>query len=495
MLIFRIGVIALIFGFMVIGCKLGKLGISNGSWDEYQDPAGFSLEIPNDWKVTTENGRIKITGSNNEAVTIFPLKIEGNLNPQIAQNVLLQISKQFSPRQQWKMPKNGWQFGKNGVRAVGTDESKLKEVSALWWVNTKQDAVGFFYETAAQPKDFDSLAPTFAKILSSFQVVQTTDSKDSKPTDALQFQQWIDPTESAFSLDVPTTWKPSGGITRASGTTRSEIDIQSPDGQIKVQLNDAKFVIKYSEYSQSLADLGYQEGQMVSSDTQIMRYMSGEQFAGYYVQNTIGRSCTNLKKIDSKDRNDYVQSLAAQGMLPPQYSAYTAGDITFSCEINGQKYVGYEFAETYKVDYQGVGNMWNIRQLYGFIAPENKAAVGNAVLQQAISTQKVNPQWFMGEMKMNQQMAQDYQRYLEYSTNLQKETLAERWGSSDRIAEQRGDLLTGVTKVVDPETGNSYKVQSSSKYYWIDSKNGVIAGTNQPYQPNWDFKEMVETYK
>ena len=38
----------------------------------------------------------------------------------------------------------------------------------------------------------------------------------------LQFKQWVDPTESAFSLDVPVGWKISGGIKRASDTRSTQ---------------------------------------------------------------------------------------------------------------------------------------------------------------------------------------------------------------------------------------------------------------------------------
>src|SRR3954464_3820892 len=84
----------------------------------------------------------------------------------------------------------------------------------------------------------------------------------------LQFKQWVDPTESAFSLDVPTGWKISGGIKRASDT-RSEITMQSPDGQIVVKIGDVNVHLSYVEPNQPLASLGYREGQMASATLQI----------------------------------------------------------------------------------------------------------------------------------------------------------------------------------------------------------------------------------
>src|SRR4051812_33256648 len=89
----------------------------------------------------------------------------------------------------------------------------------------------------------------------------------------LQFKRWVDPTESAFSLDVPVGWKISGGIKRASDT-RSEIMMQSPDGQIIVKIGDVNIPLSYVELNQTLASLGYREGQMASNTLQIRNFMS-----------------------------------------------------------------------------------------------------------------------------------------------------------------------------------------------------------------------------
>jgi hypothetical protein len=50
-------------------------------------------------------------------------------------------------------------FNSNGVRAVGADESRLRETTALWWANTNQGATGFFYAVAAPPARFKRRNP------------------------------------------------------------------------------------------------------------------------------------------------------------------------------------------------------------------------------------------------------------------------------------------------------------------------------------------------
>jgi hypothetical protein len=98
------------------------------------------------------------------------------------------------------------------------------------------------------------------------------------------------------------------------------------------------------------------------------------------------------------------------------------------------------------------------------------------------------------QAQMNRRAAEDHRRYREYVNNLWQQTQNERWASWERISERRGDVLRGHTRVVDPQSGHAYKVESGSSYYWIDPVRNVIAGTDIPYAPTWDFRGMLQTY-
>lgn len=470
------------------------------NWTTYQDPAGFAIDIPKGWKVRADAGRITVAGTNMERVTILPLQFERQLNANRAQGILVNLSNQFSSRQKWDMPKSGWQFGSNGVRAVGADDRSLRETTALWWANTPQGATVFFYGVAGQPARFQSLEPVFARILGSFSVTQSGGGRGNRadasdPLAGLRFARWIDPTERAFSVEVPADWRVSGGIRRLSPTRRvDEIVAQSPDAQMTVRSGDVNVPTQYVEPNQTLMSLGYREGQMISGGFLMTRFMPGVVFATNYVQMTAGRSCGNLQFLRQTDLADYVRNLASQGLLLER-NHYTAGEVIYTCQYNNQTYVGYVFAETSLNPNPGVGNVWSLQRLYGFTAPANRATQADAVLQRIQSTTSINPQWWAAEVGGDARIAENFRRYREFSANLQQQTQAERWASWDRTTEQRGDLLQNVTRVVDPQTGEPYKVQGGSNYYWIDPTREVIVGTNTPYKPTWDFREMVQTYR
>ncbi|HYG08657.1 MAG TPA: hypothetical protein VD835_01670, partial [Pyrinomonadaceae bacterium] len=411
-----------------------------------------------------------------------------------ARIILLSFSYQFWPHQNWNMPRGGWEINANGVGAVGTDESALKQTTALWWTNTPQGATGFFYALAAPSARFKLLEPVFARILSSFRVTHAGQPPAADPLAGLQFQTWTDPTEDAFSVEVPVGWQVTGGITRPGFlTTLSEFVIRSPDGRVTVRSGDVNFPSKYVVPNMTLMTNGLWEGQFTSDGRLIMNYKSALDFASYYVQATIGRNCQNLQWLGGAQRDDRMQALAWY-MQTLGFVMHTAGEVMFSCEFGGRPYIGYQYAETAVTHHSHVATLWDPQALFGFVATPESVRLADAVLFRAVNSVQTNPQWMMRQGRMNAQAAEDLRRYREHSAQLWQQTQEARWASWDRIAEQRGDLLRGQTQVEDPMTGHTYKVESGSSYYWIDPVRNVIAGTDLPYMPDWNFHEIFQKY-
>jgi hypothetical protein len=312
----------------------------------------------------------------------------------------------------------------------------------------------------------------------------------------MQFQRWTDPTETAFSVEVPAGWRAWGGIKRASTTSRQdEVVTQSPDGQVTVRSGDVSLPPQFIEPNQTLSSLGSGEGQLYPGTTSlILRFRPAVYFAAEYVQRSMARTCSNLRWVRQTDRPDYVQGLASRGLLLSR-NHYTAGEVIFNCQAGGRSYVGYLFAETSINPNPGVGNIWNVSRLEGFLAPAERAAQADAVLQRMRVSLAINPQWWRAEAGADMRIADQFRRYREFSASLQQQTQNDRWASWEQRTERTGDVLRGVTRVVDPETGEAYKVEHTSNYYWIDTAHDVIAGTNTPYKPTWDFREMLQTYR
>ncbi len=261
----------------------------------------------------------------------------------------------------------------------------------------------------------------------------------------LRFQRWVDPRERAFSLEVPVGWQVQGGTARPYAGTGAitQITIASPDGSVRIQFGDYNLPTTFVEPNDTLASLGYGEGSRPSTSSMVLRYMSGSNFSGFYAAQTLGQRCNRLSWTRKADYPDYVrqvnQMMTQSGMQP--FTAYSAGDINFKCQAGGKTLVGYQFAETYAVGYQGTGTAWAVRQTYGYIATPEQAAVADAVMSRAMSTNRVNPQWFLGEYQNQQQLLNMQQRYTSYTAQLMQDMHTFRLKAMDKWAKERGELL------------------------------------------------------
>ncbi len=66
--------------------------------------------------------------------------------------------------------------------------------------------------------------------------------------------------------------------------------------------------------------------------------------------------------------------------------------------------------------------------------------------------------------------------------------------SGDRNHEQFIDYVNDRTNVTDPNTGQTYKVESGSKQYWMNSDGEYIKSDNSLYNPNQDENVNNQTW-
>lgn len=106
--------------------------------------------------------------------------------------------------------------------------------------------------------------------------------------------------------------------------------------------------------------------------------------------------------------------------------------------------------------------------------------------------QKAGISWAAHNQRMAQNQAnfEASQRAHVNRTNAINDAIMSGWrernAASDRQQEQFIDAITERTNVIDPSTGQKYKVSSGYNHYWMNS-NGEYISTNQfSYNPNQD---------
>jgi len=62
----------------------------------------------------------------------------------------------------------------------------------------------------------------------------------------------------------------------------------------------------------------------------------------------------------------------------------------------------------------------------------------------------------------------------------------------DETSRRFSNYILGVTDVVDPETGEKWKIEAGHNYYWRKDYTNQLAGTRTADRPDIDFTLLKE---
>lgn len=158
------------------------------------------------------------------------------------------------------------------------------------------------------------------------------------------------------------------------------------------------------------------------------------------------------------------------------------------------------------VSYDQSGGYWGVN----YSVLETPGKIFEAAKKQFLNgllNQQTNPQWIQARNQRDQQAAiasnaahQDRMNNIRAaganSTARYNERMAamdqnmESWqaqqAAGDRNQEQFLDYVNERTNVVDPNTGQSYKVDAGANQYWMNDQGEYIKSDNSLYNPNQD---------
>ena len=485
-----VGVLAFEMAPGISGNPPGNAVVQKG-WISHQDPLGFTVSLPSTWKVRADRatGRIEFLGGDGTQMVVWPVFIPATLNQSSAPYVLMRLAAKIWPDAGWGTP----QFSGSSAVRVRADAGKRSSLAILTWATSPKGAAGYVYAMAAPSDSYRSTEVVFAEILRSFKIAGAPSVDARSP---VSYVEWKDPHENAFSLEVPAQWRVNGGTFRfASVDVRPALEAVSPDGQIRITGGDSQ-IPTFTEPTPDLQMAGFREGSWYSPgygvNMMVRRYMSGSAFAREYVTTKVARGCSDLSFLETRDRPDLVQainSLYAQVNTPGVTMSWNAGEVSFSCRQENQVMQGYYCAGILATRSSG-GALWNVNILYGFLAPAEKRASTQSILEHMLSTLQQNPQWAAMQQNVTANTSQIVSRTNQEISKIISDSYWNRQGVMDELSRRRSNATLGVEDVVDHTTGREIKVESGSNYYWID-QHGTIVGTQTDTRPNLDFRELV----
>lgn len=466
-------------------------------WAEEAHPSGFTLEHPRDWQVRRDDGtgRIDLTGRDGEAAVIWPLMAQpqaaaGTFDAATAAALLGQMAGRLWPDARWQQPEP---LGPGAIRIRGA-RGDAPATAALTWVASPRAVAAFVWGTSAPEADGAALADVFARIFSSFRLAGEPAAAAGAPR--LRYVPWRDPNEQAFTLQVPQGWQVGGGLARyAAVDTRVGVEATSADGAIRVTIGDPSLP-PFTEPSQMLAMAGFPEGSWYSPgygvQMQVLRYLAGRDFVARYVQENLGQLCEAVSIEQLSDRDDAVRAINA---VYAQYGTLgvivnlSAGEAHFTCRRPNGPARGYTFAATQSTRGYGTG-LWNVEHLYGFLASPERAAEAQQALTRMIGSFELDPQWVSMQQHLTAQVSHIVTQTNSQISDLIVRGFEERSAVYDEIARRRSNATLGLQDVIDEATGQPYRVESGSSYYWIDHR-GNIVGTDTYTLPGIDFRELL----
>lgn len=476
-------------------------------WVEVRPEANLSLKLRDGWSANRAQdggGPIVFTGPRGAQVIVWPVFVANGARMPPAPALLAGLARQAAPDFQWSAPAP---LGGNAVRMFGQADGRVAQATFAA-TQTNVGVAGAWYLTAAPQEDYAALRPVFAGLMSGVRIFGGNGAGPGTGPGGAQgqrapetrFVRWQEPNEGAYVTEVPEGWQVRGGIKRPDPMRLLDpIDMQSPDGQIYVFSGDHNGPI-FKTPTQMELQMGMREGSMNGAAI-LARYHPATDVIADYVPRRFGQQCGQVQMGAIRDQPEISGPVNQQfgnnngGFY--QHADVALGEFRCGQSVGMIQLATYISGQGSQMGTEGFG-IWMISGVAGFIAPAERANEAGQIVIRLLSSRQVNPQWARG----NQQMVAQIQAISHDAANQMSAQIASRYSpssgsgssgsSSDDLSRRWQNNTMDQTDVIDPTTGERYKVESGSNYYWINQAGTAIAGTNAPSQPSVDFSAMTQ---
>lgn len=474
-------------GFVLILVAAATAGCSNASeadreqvsasrtgdrkWVTFEG-AGFSVAHPDGWKVTAESstGKIDVAGDRARA-SIHPFYIPTGLPPESAAGLLEDLAAQSKAGAVWAEPTAEG----NAMKIYGTSGEDIL-VASLVWVAEETGTAGTMYLAAAPAADYGELQPAFARIFASFAI-------EGAPIESTEVtERWTDPMEGAFSVEIPSGWHAKGGTSRPCPTlVQGLVEVTSPDGEVYLAGGDA-----FPFFTEPLPAFGLPEGSTYPHpcgySSPVAPYAPGNDFAIRYL---LPQIAPGFRVVRNQPDPATADRLASYGL-----NTYDAGELEYTFQKRGVAYRGIVWTITERIS-AGSGANWHVWRLFLAHGPRARYEEALNAGIHLVKSLKINPRW----ARMQAELTADQTAIIaDMGEDISKTISEGYWGRQavlDEIDLRRSNATLEVEDYEDPVTGESFKLDSSAEYYWINPQ-GDIVGTNTDAIPDVDFRRLLD---
>jgi hypothetical protein len=306
----------------------------------------------------------------------------------------------------------------------------------------------------------------------------------SRPLKVSTYATFTEPSEHAFTMEVPSGWAAVGSLMRRGALEISPfVRTLSPDRMTYLMVGEPT-LLSYTPPSLTTQRLGWREGSLHDSGlggiSMLLRYIPGAQFAQLYGQSALAGLCRELRFTGAQPRPDFVA--AADQLIPTVIpSQSSGGEATFSCRHGGQDMLVRVDAVT-RTTRDNV--LWNVIFLRALITPRGQLDAAQEILKHMTLTFRFDPAWVQRQNQISQQAAAAINRQAQAFLAAERTVIA-KLNATDESFSEMDDIVSGYSNYRDERTGNVYKLSNTNPGKWIDDSSGRIVSTPDNNPPPW----------
>ncbi len=321
-------------------------------------------------------------------------------------------------------------------------------------------------------------------------------SQPANPGPGLRWVRYTDNAEGAFSMEVPVGWQVEGGMYRLGYfDVRWMMDIRSLDGKVIIRISDAD-VPPYVLPGPHSGPAGHPAIRPQMFQMFVDNYQEAQPYAQTYAKRRFAPVCTSLTPAQS----DWTPTMppAWHEQEPP--IRITDASLEYNCATSDGPRVANVYAVT---SIHGRDGLWMVDVLLSVLATPDRPEQARSMTQHMINTWEETPQWKSYQAQMTQvglgQMQAAFQQFMQQmAVYHQERTQAMNQqvaGFEKRMQQQAdqvtsfGNILTGVTNLVDPVTGMQFQDFTGPKANYYTNGAGVRINSN--IDPGNGFRQMI----
>jgi hypothetical protein len=460
--------------------------------------AGYSLAHPPGWQVLCDGGRVvaREDAAGMVEASVWPVRAPasaGAADVQAVAQKYVEWTHALDPSfEAWRIDEQEPAPGHLLLRTRSRRGPQTLEGRANITAVGSDAVIRSFHVPSDAPAD--SVAPPprtpeMVKILDSFRALP-----------AIPRQPFREPSQSAFSVLVPTGWTSSGKVASSIWTGALTLEFWCQ--------RDPRGLTKYCVPAQYWAFMDNWLG---------TRFMPAAEFAATVLPKKL--KLNSLRIEDSQEWPallPHFYSEAVRAGFNPQDLEVTTACTTSTCNLVGTPVRQHMFITTSRprgaAATSALAGQWVASLLAYYHAPQTEFASIQPVLAGIATSYRINPAWVQRQVTEQQLMSQilveqaimqalqaqqnfmQAQRHIWENQQQVSDMISQGWQYNnavhDHAMHQWSNATLGRTDVADPTTGTVYSVQNDYDQYWRTNDGYIIGGSwgTQP-DPSWQRLE------